>query len=118
MTELFALANALTDSLNAFNGRGYVRSKDGEYVTHILVPGIKAADMDIEYREGGIAIRGATPANDEDPTAFRNSIERYIELPDDANPQKIRATLVDGVLTFRIAVRTPEEQGVHKITIE
>ena len=75
MTELFALANA---AMNAFNGHGYVLNKDGEYVTHMLVPGIKPADLDIEYRDGGIAIRGATPANDDDPTAFRNAIERFI----------------------------------------
>ena len=114
MTELFALANA---AMNAFNGHGYVLNKDGEYVTHMLVPGIKPADMDIEYRDGGIAIRGATPANDDDPTAFRNAIERFIELPEDANPEKIKASMADGVLTFRIAVRTPEEQGVRKIAI-
>ena len=114
MTEFFALANALN---NAFNGHGYVVNKDGEYVTHMLVPGIKAADLDIEYRDGGIAIRGATPANEADPTAFRNSIERFVELPEDANPEKIKASLADGVLTFRIAVRTAEEQGVRKIAI-
>ena len=41
----------------------------------------------------------------------------FIELPEDANPEKIKATMADGVLTFRIAVRTPEEQGVRKIAI-
>ena len=94
---------------------GFRKAKDGSYILHIEVPGIKAEQLEVEFRDGGVSVKGAT-ANENDEEAYSNSIECFYSLPEDADTGAIRANLKDGVLTFRVPVRA--DAGAKKISIE
>ena len=94
---------------------GFRKAKDGSYILHIEVPGIKAEQLEVEFRDGGVSVKGATE-NENDGEAYSNSIECFYTLPEDADTGAIRANLKDGVLTFRVPQRA--DAGAKKISIE
>jgi HSP20 family protein len=85
---------------------------DGESYRLVAdMPGMKAEDLDIEATEDGIAIRGARKV--EAPEGFsvhrreREPIKlaRSFAFPSKIDPDKITATLQQGVLTITLAKR-------------
>lgn len=99
------------------NESAFRKCKDGSYILHIEVPGIKAKDLDVEYKDGGIAVKGQSAAA-EDNESYSNSIEAFYLLPEDAETEAIKANLADGVLTFRVPCKAPAAPAAKKITIE
>ncbi len=93
---------------------GFQKTKDGAYVLHAEVTGMKAENLDVEFRNGGIAIKGKT-VGEEDDESYRNEVEYFFTLPEDADAGKIQANLADGVLTFRVPAKA--ENAPRKITI-
>ena len=78
-----------------------------DYTTANVTGVVKAPD-------GGIAIKGKT-VGEEDDESYRNEVEYFFTLPEDADAGKIQATLADGVLTFRVPAKA--ENAPRKITI-
>lgn len=68
------------------------------------LPGLKKDELKVTLTEGVLALRGKKKV-------FRNGIENDVEVnrsllvPDDVDPQKVRAKYVDGVLTVEISKR-------------
>lgn len=91
---------------------GFRKGKDGSFFLHLEVPGLKAENLDVEFRNGGIQVKGRTP---EDPEGFQYAVDRFFPLPEEADATGVQAALNDGVLTLR----APVKPGVvaHKIAI-
>ena len=79
------------------------------------LPGLKKDELKVTLTEGVLALRGKKKV-------FRNGIENYVEVkrsllvPDDVDPQKVRAKYVDGVLTVEISKR--KELGPKSVEIQ
>ena len=104
------------DFASVISSSVFHRNTDGSYQLFVRVPGMKAENLNLEFRDGGIWIQGEVkPAEGE--YGFANSINKFITLPEDANPEKIQANVRDGVLHLQIGPKTPVEQGIRKIQI-
>jgi HSP20 family protein len=81
----------------------------------VELPGVKEADIDIEFADGGVTIsaerRRATQGADEKKHHIRErsygTFKRRFALPFQANPDIIDAAYADGVVTLRVP-RPPE----------
>lgn len=81
----------------------------------VELPGVKEADIDIEFADGGITVsaerRRATEGSDEKKHHVRErsfgTFKRRFALPFQANPDIIEAAYTDGVITVRVP-RPPE----------
>ena len=100
---------------NAQKLEGFHKTKDGSYVLHTEVTGMKAENLDVEFQNGGIAIKGKTSGED-DGESYTNEVEYFFTLPDDADADQLKASLADGVLTFKVPAKAGK--GAKKITIE
>ncbi len=83
------------------------------------LPGVKKDDLKLTV-EGGFLIvdarrRNWTVEKDSDANAYA-SIRQAVELPEDADPEKVDASLVDGVLYVKIAKR--EEAKPRSIEVK
>ena len=89
---------------------------DGAYVLTMEVPGVRKEDLTIECRNNTIYVRGEkrNQRNEDNERAYLiertyGVFSRAIELPDDANLDRIEASFRDGVLHVSIEKR-PEAQ--------
>jgi HSP20 family protein len=81
----------------------------------VELPGVKEADIDIEFTDGGVTIsadrRRATEGGDDKKHHIRErsygTFKRRFALPFQANPDIIDAAYLDGVVTVRVP-RPPE----------
>lgn len=83
---------------------GFRRAKDGSYILHAEVTGMKAENLDVEFQNGGISVKGKT-SGEEDGESYSNQVEYFFSLPEEADPEQIQAKLEDGVLTFKVPVK-------------
>ncbi|MGN0867313.1 MAG: Hsp20/alpha crystallin family protein [Oligosphaeraceae bacterium] len=93
--------------------RGFRKDKDGNFFLHVEVPGLKAENLELEFQNGGVKVRGKTP---EAPDAYQNEIRYFFTLPEEADATRIQATLRDGVLTLRVPAKADADS--RKITID
>ncbi|UCE59935.1 MAG: Hsp20/alpha crystallin family protein [Phycisphaerales bacterium] len=94
-------------------GRGYPNLnvwEDGEaYIAEAEVPGIKLEDLEISVVDDELTIKGERKAcGCEDVTYHRRergvgSFSRVLHLPAEVDPEKVEATLSNGVLTIKLA---------------
>jgi len=84
------------------------------------VPGFKQADLEIQFHDGRLWIKGERRAAEQAGKCWHNErrfgrFERSLRLAESVDPSGIEATLEDGVLTVRVP-KKPEAQPV-KIAI-
>ncbi len=106
---VFPLVN-LTEDKNNY----YVRAE---------LPGVKADGLDIQAAAKSIAISGERKIEaEEEGTRYHRKereagkFSRMISLPDDVDPDKVEAKLVDGILT--IVVSKAEATKPKQITVK
>lgn len=86
---------------------------DTTVVVRVALPGIAAADLEIDVTREAIALRGTKPAPDNDSASVLHSEFRYgafqrdIALPVPVAHQQTQADLADGILTLTL----PREQA-------
>jgi HSP20 family protein len=96
---------------------------DKEQVTVVMdVPGLKAEDLEIELIDDVLTVRGerAWPYASKQAGWFRfergyGKFQRILQVPKGLDPEKINATIADGVLTLQIP--QPEALKPRKIAI-
>ena len=119
-----------------FHGRGALRSflppadvtMSGDMVTVTMdVPGLKPSELDIELVGDRLTVRGerAFPRDgagngDGRPAWWRlergfGPFERILQVPEGLDPERIVASLTDGVLSLVIPI--PEARKAHRIAI-
>lgn len=64
----------------------------GEYVVHLVVPGFRADDLDIEVAEHTVTIRGDRTRTDAGAFRLHDLLEERLELPCDADPDALTAS--------------------------
>lgn len=94
-----------------------------DYVFKLEVPGLSKEDVNVEFHENILSIKGEKKVekevNEENYhriESFSGSFSRSFTLPRNANPEKIKASLKDGVLELRVS--KAEEKKSKAITID
>lgn len=108
MEEMFGKANGGAIGRFALD----VTESDAEYAISAELPGVKKDDLTVECADGVLSIRGEKKSEREDKKERGRVLERTygsfsraLRLPDDADPEKIKATFENGVLQLRVSKR-------------
>lgn len=88
-----------------------VASTPEAIMVYLFAPGVAPRGFDVSIRQNLLSISGAREiALDESATYFRQErfsgqFHRTINLPDDADPERVEAKYENGILTVRIGRR-------------
>lgn len=101
-----------------------VAETDKEFAVTMELPGMKAKDVNIEFNDNMLTIRGEKSAErEEKERKFHlwersyGSFQRSFEFPTSVNPDAINAEFRDGVLHVHVAKRTEAAPSAKKIAI-
>lgn len=91
-----------------------VRANETEIVFTADVPGLKDKDLEITLHDGVLSIKGERKyeGNDKDKVLLGRAYGSFVKsytLPDTVDPEKLSASLEDGVLTVRVAQQPKRE---------
>lgn len=99
-----------------------VHEDSDAYVVHVEVPGVPRENLDIAMHDGALLIRGRKESNSASGDARFRRVERAygtfaraLQLPRNVDPERISASLNDGVLEVRLPKR--EELKPRRIAI-
>jgi HSP20 family protein len=92
---------------------------DDAYVVEADLPGVRREDVDIELVGNELAITGEVKEQERKGTVRRQSrrtgrFEYRLSLPSHVDPEKVEATLSDGVLKLRV----PKSERAQRRRIE
>ncbi|HKZ20234.1 MAG TPA: Hsp20/alpha crystallin family protein [Acidimicrobiia bacterium] len=102
-----------------------MRRQDGDLVVTVELAGIDPEkDLDITIEDDVLLIKGQkteeTESKDEDRFIRERrygSFERRIALPDGVEPNNVKASYDNGVLTVKVPVPTPSQPQPHRVQI-
>jgi HSP20 family protein len=98
-----------------------VHEEDEAYVINALVPGLKAADLNIQILEDVVTIEGEFKA-DESEYLMRElphgSFRRTLRLPVALDADKAEAKIIDGVLTLRLTKAESARPKTIKVAVK
>lgn len=106
-----------------------VREKGNEYIFEADLPGLSKDEVKVQLEDGGkvLAISGERKHKFEEKKEDQNyhriersygKFERRFRLPEDANPQDIKASANNGVLTIAISKEAPKENKTVDVQIQ
>jgi HSP20 family protein len=80
---------------------------DDAYVLELEVPGVKKEDVNIELRDNEVRVTGEIKEKERSGVLRRQTrrvgqFEYIVTLPGDIDPEKVEASLHEGVLTVRL----------------
>jgi HSP20 family protein len=85
------------------------------FIVRIDLPGVRKDDIDVSVADGNLEVSGQIPTapDRQDAQVHRSErpsgpFRRVVPLPRQADVEDVRASMADGVLTIRIARRTPD----------
>lgn len=98
-----------------------VAERGDEYLVEGLAPGVDPSTLDVSVQESRLTISGEKrPPEGVKPEAFHRTersagrFTRTVDLPADVDPDRVKATYIDGVLQ----VRLPKAETVKPKRIE
>ncbi len=102
-----------------------VMEKDGKYLVHAEIPGLNKDDIQVEYQNGYLTIRGEKKFEHEEKKKDFHRIERSygrfsrtVEIPDEIKEDEIKAQYKNGVLELTLPMKDPAKSAARKIKIE
>lgn len=103
-----------------------VYEQQGELVVKADLPGVKKEAVKVAVRPGSLEIRAERRESREveddayyRSERFQGEFRRTLPIPDGVGAQSIKASLVDGVLTVRIALPEEKEGGAaEEVAVE
>ncbi len=102
-----------------------VAETDKSYVVTAELPGLEQKDIDLTIADGILTLKGEKRQEEEsgDKTFHRTersygSFKRILQLPSDADEQKVNATMKNGVLEIEIGKNEKAEPSARKIDIK
>jgi HSP20 family protein len=100
-----ALANAAPAS--AWPVPADIEETGDEYIVEVDLPNVHKEDINLELRDNLLVISGEIKERDREGVVRRQSrrvgpFEHAVALPAEVNPEKVEASLDDGVLTVRL----------------
>jgi HSP20 family protein len=110
--ELFGWDPYATSRPSAFSPHFEVKESEDHYAIRADLPGVKESDVDISMHGNVLTISGSRAAEERNQQETYyvyerqyGSFSRAFSLPDEADPEKVDASLKDGVLSVRVAKR-------------
>ena len=101
-----------------------ISDKNKTYEVEVALPGVDKKDVNIEIRDNCLVISSEKEYENEekDKNWVRReygyaSFRRMFELPESADPDKIKAKMKNGVLSISIAKKKGHESGKKKIAV-
>lgn len=104
------------DTFNVFQTMGINQEKneDNSYSISIDVPGVKENDINVHLSDDGII----TIKGERKTTNSSYSVNKSFTLPEDCDPESLKAELKDGVLTLNLSAKSlPTVKEPKKIPI-
>ncbi|NPA37793.1 MAG: Hsp20/alpha crystallin family protein [Chlorobi bacterium] len=102
-----------------------IADKDKTFEVNVALPGVDKKDVNIEIRDNCLVISSEkTYENEEkDENWVRReygyaSFQRMFELPESADPDKVKAKMKNGVLSITVGKKEGYETGKKKIAIQ
>lgn len=85
-----------------------IEEVDDAYIIEAELPGVKRGDVDLEVREHELAISGEVKERERLGVLRRRArrtgrFDYRVSLPSDADPEKVEASMHDGVLSVRVS---------------
>jgi HSP20 family protein len=120
-SDPFALFPTQLSRSAAFLPTADVQVRDGDVLLTMDVPGVTAGDLDIEFVDGYLTVRGERRRPDVDDANWLHAerafgrFERRVRLPEGVDPESITANVKNGVLT--LVVPQPEKPQPKTIEI-
>jgi HSP20 family protein len=102
-----------------------ISDKNKAFEIDVALPGIEKKDVNIEIRDNCLVISSEKEYEKEekDKSYVRReygyaSFRRMFELPESADPDKVKAKMKNGVLTIAVAKKDGYDSGKKKIAIQ
>ncbi len=98
-----------------------VSKRDDQLVVHAELPGLNAKDVDVEVDGGTLIISGQRQQTSGDAVHSERSygsFYRAIPLPENVDPDQIKATFTNGVLEVTMPAPKTDQQGRRKIEVK
>lgn len=99
-----------------------IQGTDKEYIITVELPGVEQDGVHVDLRDNALFIRGEKKVEKRDDSKgyYRversfGSFQRILSLPEDADPDAIKASCKDGVLTVtvqRVKGKEPEAKSI------
>ena len=94
-----------------------IKEKDGSYLLQLDVPGFSIQDIDINYKNGFLTIKGQKKAQGNKAKIYNHNTDSYsdnfksiVKFPKGIEKKKIIKILKDGILKIRIPVPSNLEE--------
>jgi len=101
-----------------------IQEEKDKYVVHAEIPGMKKDEIDVEFRDGYLMIRGEKKFEQEEKKKDFHRIERSygsfhrtFEIPEEINEEAITGQYKNGVLEITLPMKSPEKRKVKRIAI-
>lgn len=126
MNSLFDRFNrdVFEGELGTFSPKIELQEKDKGYVVCAEVPGIKENDINVTLQDNNLILEGErkSESKTEEEGFYRSefsygSFYRSIPLEDEVNPDSVKASYKDGILTIEMNKVKPSSHKTKKIPI-
>lgn len=126
MNSLFDRFNrdVFEGDIGAFSPKIELQEKDKGYVVCAEVPGIKENDINVTLQDNNLILEGErkSESKTEEEGFYRSefsygSFYRSIPLEDEVNPDSVKASYKDGILTIEMNKVKPSSHKSKKIPI-
>lgn len=97
-----------------------VRETDSQYKVCAELPGLEERDVEVTFADGIVTLKGEKRLDDDSPLyseRWSGRFERQIVLGDQVNPDDVKATFKNGVLTVILGKKPEARRQVKRIEI-
>lgn len=128
--ERFGRGEMLVKGESIFSDKGIrmpvvdIEEKDDTYIIHAELPGVRREDIQVEYHDGLLIIRGEKKfEHEENRRGFHRieraygSFHRNFQIPEEIRDEDIRAEFHDGILDLQLPKKEPQKRRARKIEI-
>jgi HSP20 family protein len=113
------------DSLSSWYPTTDIYETKDDYVFKLELPGLSKEDINIEFNDNTLSIKGERKEEKEVKKENYHRLESYsgtfsrsFNIPKNVDPNKINATMKDGILELRIAKAEEKKTKAIPITVK
>ena len=120
--------NNYLDHASNFDPTTDIHETKDEYIVKLDIPGMEKNEINIEVKDGHLVISGEKKTDKEENNKnkfYRRErsfgyFSRVVALPENANPEKVSAEYLNGIVTVKIGklAVAPKGQPVKKVEIK
>lgn len=102
-----------------------IEERDNAYIVRAEIPGMQKEDINVDYHDGYLTIKGEKKFEHEEKKKNFHRIERSygsfrrsVAIPEEIAEEDIKGEYKNGVLELKLPIREPAKRKVKKIAIE